>query len=98
MSQKTESPPAPSKAAKPTNRPDAGRTEIGGNFSTMNAKSADLWNRANESLESLKDLSRMFIETKRLTRGQKALSLVLRSEVMGLAATLRQIQIAEQHT
>jgi hypothetical protein len=64
----------------------------------MNAKSADLWNRANESLESLKDLSRMFIETKRPTRGQKALSLVLRSEVMGLAATLRQIQIVEQHT
>jgi hypothetical protein len=64
----------------------------------MNAKSADLWNRANESLDSLKNLSKMFIETKRLTRGQKAFSLVLRSEVMGLAATLRQIQIAEQHT
>jgi hypothetical protein len=62
----------------------------------MTAKSADLWNRANESLESLKNLSKMFIETKRLTRGQKAFSLVLRTEVMGLAATLKQIQVAEQ--
>jgi hypothetical protein len=64
----------------------------------MNPKSADLWNQANDSLESLKTLSKMFIEIKRLTRGQKAFSVVLRSEVMALAATLRQIQIVEQHT
>ena len=30
--------------------------------------------------------------------GQKAFSVVLRSEVMALAATLRQIWIVEQHT
>jgi hypothetical protein len=61
-------------------------------------KSADLWDRANESLESLKNLSKMFVETKRLTRGQKAFWLVLRTEVMGLAATLKQIQVVEQRT
>ena len=64
----------------------------------MNPKSADLWNQANQSLESLMSLSRMFIEIKRLTKGQKAFSLVLRSEVMALAATLKQIQVVEQRT
>lgn len=64
----------------------------------MNPKSADLWNQANQSLESLMSLSRMFIEIKRLTKGQKAFSLVLRSEIMALAATLKQIQVVEQRT
>jgi hypothetical protein len=64
----------------------------------MNPKNPDLWNQANQSLESLMSLSKMFIEIKRLTKGQKAFSLVLRSEVMALAATLRQIQVAEQRT
>ena len=64
----------------------------------MNPNSPDLWNQANQSLESLMSLSKMFIEIKRLTKGQKAFSLVLRSEVMALAATLRQIQVVEQRT
>ena len=64
----------------------------------MNPKSADLWKQANQSLESLMSLSKMFIEIKRLTKGQEAFSFVLRSEVMALAATLKQIQVAEQRT
>jgi hypothetical protein len=64
----------------------------------MNPKSPDLWNQANQSLESLMSLSKMFLEIKRLTKGQKAFSLVLRSEVMALAATLRQIQVVEKRT
>jgi hypothetical protein len=63
----------------------------------MNTKSADLWIRANDSLENLKRLSKMLTELKRVTRHHKAFSAVLSSEVMALAATLKQIQIVEEH-